>query len=166
MNENGEKLYTLTEAEALAEQRLGELRAVMEQRVSEARAEAFEQGRQQAKLGEAERLAAERDEMEARIAERTAGLDQREQEIARRELRAGAMETLREKGLPESLAECLDYSGEAACTASVERIEAVMRTAIQEGVDQRISKARHAISRGENGAGALIRQVRGVMGLK
>ena len=166
MNENGEKLYTLAEAEEMIEQRIAELREVTEQRVSEARAEGVEQGRQQAALGEQARMETLRRELEAENVHRADELDQREADIARRELRAGAIETLRQKGLPESLAECLDYSGEAACGESIERVEAAMRRAIQEGVDQRIGQARHAISRGERGAGTLIAQMRGVMGLK
>lgn len=166
MNENGEKLYTLAEAEAMAEQRLSELREVTAQRVNEARAEGVEQGKAQAQQGEAQRLEAARAELEAQVNERMAALDQREADIARRELRAQAIETLREKGLPETLADCLDYSGAEACEASIERVEAVMRKAIQEGVDQRIVNARHNLSRGERGAGALLAQVRSVMGLK
>ena len=166
MNENGEKLYTLAEAEAMADRRLSELREVMEQRVNEARAEGIEQGRAQAQQGEAQRLEAARAELEAQVNERMAALDQREADIARRELRAQAIETLREKSLPESLADCLDYAGAEACEASIQRVEAVMRKAIQEGVDQRIVNARHNLSRGERSAGALLEQVRGVMGLK
>jgi hypothetical protein len=166
VNENGEKLYTLAEVEAMVEQRLSELREVMEQRVNEARAEGIEQGKAQAQQGEAQRLEAARAELETQVNERMAALDQREADIARRELRAGAIETLREKGLPETLADCLDYAGAEACEASIQRVEAVMRKAIQEGVDQRIVNARHNLSRGERGAGALLAQVRGVMGLK
>ena len=166
MNENGEKLYTLAEAEAMVDRRLSELREVMEQRVNEARADGVEQGKAQAQQGETQRLEAARAELEAQVNARMAELDQREADIARRELRAGAIETLREKGLPETLADCLDYSGTEACEASIQRVEAVMRKAIQEGVDQRIVNARHNLSRGERGAGALLQQVRGVMGLK
>ena len=165
MNENGEKLYTLAEAEAMAEQRAGELREVMEQRVSEAREEGLRLGEQQARLGEEQRAEALRRELEEQSALRAAALDEREKDIERRELRADAIEALREKGLPESLAECLDYSGAAACALSLERVEDVMRKAIQQGVDERIGQARHAVSRGERGAGAMIAQMRGVMGL-
>ena len=95
-----------------------------------------------------------------------ADIDARERDIARRELKLWAIDALKEKGLPAKLAEILDYTDQAACGASLDLVEDVVRQAIQEGVDERLARSRGGLNRGASGEAALMARVRGVMGLK
>ena len=58
--------------------------------------------------------------------------------LTRRELKAEAVETLTEKGLPAKLAEVLDYTDADKCSASIEAVEAAFRAAVQQGVNERL----------------------------
>ncbi|GLC88695.1 DUF4355 domain-containing protein [Lysinibacillus piscis] len=62
----------------------------------------------------------------------------REGEITRRELRAAALETLAEKGLPKTLADILVYSSAEATNASLDAVETAFRTAVEAGVNERL----------------------------
>ena len=99
------------------------------------------------------------------FAAREEALRLREMALERRELRAWAEEALREKGLSPKLAECLDYASKEACEASIERIEQVMREAIQQGVDQRIAAAGIPLRMAPGGQDRLTAHVRSAMGL-
>lgn len=106
-------------------------------------------------------------EAEARMDEREAALALREQEIEARELRAEAVERLRAEGLPVELAEYLDYASAEVRDQSLERLADIVKRAVQAGVDARVAASRSALRRGEaGGTGALMAQVRGVMGLR
>ena len=77
------------------------------------------------------------------------------------------METLREKKLSLKLADILDYSSADACNESISKLESIMREAVQESVDARISASRNPLKRnGSTGETALMSQVRSAMGLK
>uniref|UniRef100_UPI000A52BAC2 capsid assembly scaffolding protein Gp46 family protein n=1 Tax=Geobacillus kaustophilus TaxID=1462 RepID=UPI000A52BAC2 len=62
----------------------------------------------------------------------------REAEITRRELRATALETLAEKGLPKQLADILVYTDAETCQKSIESVEKVFRDAVEAAVNERL----------------------------
>lgn len=70
--------------------------------------------------------------------ERESKLAQREADIARRELRATALQTLAEKKLPATLADTLDYTDADKCNASIISMEKVYRASVQQGVEERM----------------------------
>ena len=59
----------------------------------------------------------------------------------RRELRAEAIDTLAQRGLPRALEQMLDYSGADACSASIDAVERVFRDAVQQGVEERLKQS-------------------------
>lgn len=65
-------------------------------------------------------------------------LSKREGEITRRELRATALESLAEKGLPKSLAEILNYADADTTNKSLEAVEKAFREAVEAGVNERL----------------------------
>ena len=69
-------------------------------------------------------------------------IEQREAELARRELRVMALERLNEKGLPRELAGILNLSDEQACLASIDAVEGVFRAEVKRQVDARLTAAR------------------------
>lgn len=75
--------------------------------------------------GEAERLAQMTAEQRAQeeAKKRQQELEAREADITRREVRAQAMETLAEKGLPKGLVDTLDCTNADTCQASLEAVE-------------------------------------------
>lgn len=96
------------------------------------------------------KLAAERTEAEkmaqmsaeqraqAEQTKREAKLAAREQEITKRELRAQALETLAEKGLPKELADALAYTDADACNASIDAVAKAFNSAVAKAVDGRL----------------------------
>lgn len=73
-------------------------------------------------------------------------LIEREKAVLKRELRADALDKLKEAGLPVSLAELVDYSDEESYTASFERVRGVFEPAIKEAV----TKARTEMLKGSS----------------
>lgn len=65
-------------------------------------------------------------------------LKKREADITRRELRASALETLAEKGLPKGLADILDYKDAESTKTSLESVEKAFREAVEAGVNERL----------------------------
>lgn len=65
-------------------------------------------------------------------------LNDREKEITRRELRATALETLAERGLPKQLADILDYTDADSTNTSIESVEKVFREAVEIAVNDRL----------------------------
>ena len=156
-----ERIFTRAELERAVKRRLDEAERDAEAKLAAARQEGVAQGRLEAQR-EDETL---RVEAAQAAALREAECARREQEITRRELRSEALEALREKGLSPKLAECLDYASKEACEASIERIEQVMREAIQQGVDQRIAAAGIPLRVAAGGQDRLTAHVRSAMGL-
>lgn len=70
--------------------------------------------------------------------ERQAELDRREAELNQRALRAQALESLGEKGLPRELADSLAFSDEKALTASLEKVEKAFRDSLEKAVNDRL----------------------------
>ena len=67
-----------------------------------------------------------------------AKLQERENELNRRELRAQALETLGEKGLPKELADVLNYANADVMNTSLTAAENVFRQAVDKGVTERL----------------------------
>jgi len=65
-------------------------------------------------------------------------LMKRESEITRRELRATALETLAEKGLPKQLADILAYTDAESTNKSIAATEAAFREAVEAAVNERL----------------------------
>lgn len=101
---------------------------------------------------EAERLAeASADARVRREAEqREQAFVEREQALARRELRAEALETLARKGLPASLADTLDYTDAEGVKSSLEGVETAFRSAVQRGIEERM-RGKELPARGTSG---------------
>lgn len=65
-------------------------------------------------------------------------LTKREGDITRRELRATALETLAEKGLPKQLSDILVYTDADSTSKSIESVEKVFREAVEAVVNDRL----------------------------
>ena len=65
-------------------------------------------------------------------------LKTREGDITRRELRATALETLAEKGLPKQLADLLPYTDAEGTKKSIEAVEKTFRDAVEAAVNERL----------------------------
>ena len=87
--------------------------------------------------------------------QREAELARRETEIAKRELRAQAVEQLSARQLPVELADLLDYSDAERCAASLETVERIFRQAVQQGVERRIVGSAPKAGRAQARSGSL-----------
>ena len=105
-----------------------------------------------------ERRRAERERLEA-------GMAQRERDVARRELAAHAREALAARGLPGELAGVLDYSGQEALDASLDSAERAFRAAVQRGMEQRLRGEPPRTGTSDPGA-AFLARVRAAAGLE
>lgn len=65
-------------------------------------------------------------------------ITKRESEITRRELRASALETLAEKGLPKQLADILVFTDAESTNTSLDAVEKAFREAVEAGVNDRL----------------------------
>lgn len=65
-------------------------------------------------------------------------LAKREADITRRELRATALESLAEKGMPKELADILNYKDADSTKSSLEAVETAFREAVEAGVNERL----------------------------
>ncbi len=99
------------------------------------------QKQQEKAVSEAERLAKMTEEERQRemSRKREEDLTRREAEIARRELRAQALETLAGKSYPAELADVLDYKDADSCNASIDKVGKAWQKAVQKGVEVRIA---------------------------
>lgn len=89
---------------------------------------------------EAEKLAKMNAEQKAEYErqKRDEELAKREGEITRRELRATALETLAEKGLPKQLADLINYTDADSTSKSIESVEKVFRESVEAAVNERL----------------------------
>lgn len=69
---------------------------------------------------------------------RRAALEDREDDLRRREMLSLARELLQEKELPAELADCLCCPDEAALRAAADALEEAFRAAVQRGVEERL----------------------------
>ena len=104
-------------------------------------------------------------------AERLAGMSaeqrlvEREAAVQRRELRAQALETLAQRGLPRELAGVLSYESAEACNESIANAEKAFRAAVKRGVDERMKGVPPKSGTGETES-TLLSQMRVAAGLK
>lgn len=83
------------------------------------------------------RLAKEREKFTSLMdSEGEKKLIEREKAVMKRELRMDALDKLRERHLPDRLADLVDYSNEESYTASFEKLCSVFESAIMDAVNQ------------------------------
>ena len=92
------------------------------------------------KLSEAEKLAKMTKEEKAQYMQqkREKELTDREAAITRKELMAEAKNTLASDGLPQELAEVLDYSDADTCNKSMEKVKEVFQRAVETAVEEKL----------------------------
>lgn len=92
------------------------------------------------KLFEAEKLAKMTKEEKAQYMQqkREKELTDREAAITRKELMAEAKNTLASDGLPQELAEVLDYSDADTCKKSMEKVKEVFQRAVETAVEEKL----------------------------
>ena len=92
------------------------------------------------KLSEAEKLAKMTKEEKAQYMQqkREKELADREAAITRKELMAEAKNTLASDGLPQELAEVLDYSDADTCNKSMEKVKEVFQRAVETAVEEKL----------------------------
>lgn len=78
------------------------------------------------------------DEARQQLSEKEAALAQREQALSQREMRAYAREQLAARQLPDALLGALCCRDEESCNMSLDQVEKAFRTAVQEGVVERM----------------------------
>ena len=98
---------------------------------------------------EAERLArmSGEERMAHDFAQREAALNDREQQIVRRELRAEAARMLSERSLPMELMDALNYESAEQVNLSMDAAEKAFRQAVQSGIEERMRAAAPSIAR-------------------
>ena len=92
------------------------------------------------KLSEAEKLAKMTKEEKAQYMQqkKEKELTDREAAITRKELMAEAKNTLASDGLPQELAEVLDYSDADTCKKSMEKVKEVFQRAVENAVEEKL----------------------------
>ena len=98
---------------------------------------------------EAERLArmSGEERMAHDFAQREAALNDREQKIVRRELRAEAARMLSERALPMELMEALNYESAEQVNLSMDAAEKAFKQAVQTGIEERMRASVPSIAR-------------------
>ena len=92
------------------------------------------------KLSEADKLAKMTKEEKAQYMQKKKEkeLSDREAAITRKELMAEAKNTLASDGLPQELAEVLDYSDADTCKKSMEKVKEVFQRAVETAVEEKL----------------------------
>ena len=148
-----ERAFTQADIDRVVQQTIARERARAEKAVATARTEA----EKLAQMTAEQRAQHDREQREA-------ALTQREAELNRRELRATALNTLAERGLPSTLADTLNYADADQCSASIAAIEKAFRSAVQQGVESRMKGT--APSAATSTDTALLDEIRAAAGLK
>lgn len=151
--EKSGKQFTQAEVEEIINKRFAKLQRDAEKRVEQARKDGMTEGEKLASMSAEERERAQREQTESDFKAREDALKQREAEVARKELRAQAVETLNGKGLPAGLADLLVYTDAEACNASIATVEKAFRDAVKAEVDKRLASSAAPLNRG-SAAGA------------
>lgn len=125
------KTFTQEDVNKIVSDRLAKERAKWEKDFETKLNEAKTEAEKLAKMNADQKAEYERQKREEELAKR-------EGEITRRELRATALETLAEKGLPKQLADILVYTDAEACQKSIESVEKVFREAVEAAVNERL----------------------------
>lgn len=151
--EKSEKLYSHAEVENIINRRFAKLQRESEKQAEQARKEGITEGEKLANMSADERIKAQQEKAESDFKAREDALKQREAEVARKELRAQAVETLNEKGLPAGLADLLVYTDAESCNASIATVEKTFRDAVKAEVDKRLAASAAPLNRsGASGA--------------
>lgn len=148
------KTFSQAELDAIVAKRLAKAQKDIDAKVAAAIAE----GEKRGKMTAEERAEADR---KARQTE----MEERERKIQTRELRASALETLAEKGLPKDLAESLNYADEEALEKSIAAVEKSFRAAVQAGVKEKLAGSGAPGAGAGTGEDAWLAQVRAAAGL-
>lgn len=153
----GEQAKPLSQAEvdAVIARVIAKERAAADKAVQEAiergKAEGVSEATKLAKMSEEEKIAEARKKADEDEAKRKADYTARETALAKRELRITAVDSLREKGMSDSLAEFLDYSGAEACNASITKLEKAFRAEVQRAVDTKLKESGIPVVRSQGG---------------
>lgn len=121
------KTFTEAEVNKLIQGRLAKERKAWEQKIEEQQTEA----QKLATMNETQRS---KYEEQKRLSE----LEEREANIAKRELMSTAKETLLDKTLPTDLAEFLNYSNADSCNESINKLGKVFQQAVEKAVNERL----------------------------
>ena len=149
-----ERTFTQADVDRIVQQTIARERKRSDAAVATARREA----ERLAGMSAEQRLEHERQERERTLAEREAA-------VQRRELRAQALETLAQRGLPRELAGVLSYESAEACNESIANAEKAFRAAVKRGVDERMKGVPPKSGTGETES-TLLSQMRVAAGLK
>lgn len=143
-----EKTFTQAELDRIIDQRLARAKREEDKRLAQAREEGRSEAEKLAKMSEAERVEHAKKAAEDAAKAREEAIARREAELTMRELRAEAVDTLAQKGLPTQLADILNYKSAEDCSASIARVEETFRAAVQEGVNARLKQSGVALKNG------------------
>ena len=159
------RMFTQEELDTAIANRLSRYKRDEAKRIETARNEGRSEAEKLAKMTENQRLEHERQRAEQEAKDRETALATREAEITRRELRAAAIDTLAQKGLPRGLEAILNYADADACNASIDAVEKVFREAVQRGVNDRLAQSGVKLHVGGNTDAALTAAMRKAAGL-
>lgn len=125
--ESTPKLFTQEELDTIISRRFAKLQQDSEKKIADAVTEA----QKLAKMNAEERAEHERQKLEETM-------NRREAEITRRELRAQALETMAERGMPKELADILPYTDAQTTSDAINAVERVFRAAVEKAVTDKL----------------------------
>lgn len=143
-----EKKFSQAEVEEIITKRFAKIQREADKRVEQANKAVKTEAERLAAMSAEEREKAFKEKTESEFKAREDALKQREAEIMRKELRAQALETLAEKGLPSQLAEILTYTDADGCNASIAAVEKAFRDTVKAEVDKRLAASSAPLTRG------------------
>lgn len=143
-----EKKFSQAEVDEIITKRFAKIQREADKRVEQANKAVKTEAERLAAMSAEEREKAFKEKTESEFKAREDALKQREAEIMRKELRAQALETLAEKGLPSQLAEILTYTDADACNASIAAVEKAFRDTVKAEVDKRLAASSAPLTRG------------------
>ena len=161
-----ERTFTQAELDEAIKNRLNRYKRDEAKRIEEAKQAARSEAEKLAKMTEEQRIEHERETAAQAAKAREDAIAQREAEITRRELRATAIDTLTQKGLPRELEAILNYNDADSCSTSIDVVEKAWRKAVQDGVNERLKTSNVNLRAGGNTDAALLSQMRRAAGLK
>ncbi|MCL6458061.1 MAG: DUF4355 domain-containing protein, partial [Gorillibacterium sp.] len=127
----GDKTFTQAELDRVIQERLGKAQSKWEKDFETKLADAKTEAEKLAKMNADQKAEYERTKRED-------DLGKREGEITRRELRAQALESLADKGLPKQLADILVFTDAESTSKSLEAVEKAFRESVEAGVNERL----------------------------
>ncbi len=125
--EKSEKAFMQDDINRIVSQTIASERKKAETAVAQARQE-----------GEALAQMTAEQRAEHQMTERETALTAREEALKRREIHAGAVQLLQEKGLPAGLADTLEYTDIPSMQAAIGQLEQAFRAALQQGIEERM----------------------------